>query len=108
MRSDEDLAAWVDLNVDTGYHPVGSCMMGPDWKAVRGPLRIALTEGAKTVLTTAGVRKGLGGGGGGAVVDFELRVHRLAGLRIADASVFPTIPNGNTQVGDTQVEDTTA
>ena len=30
------------------------------------------------------------------VVDSKLRVHGLQGLRIADASVFPTIPTGNT------------
>ena len=32
----------------------------------------------------------------GAVVDARLRVHGLAGLRIADASVMPTITSGNT------------
>jgi choline dehydrogenase len=32
----------------------------------------------------------------GAVVDSRLRVHGLAGLRIADASVMPTITSGNT------------
>ncbi|MEI7464631.1 MAG: GMC family oxidoreductase N-terminal domain-containing protein [Burkholderiales bacterium] len=31
-----------------------------------------------------------------AVVDARLRVHRIAGLRIADASVMPTITSGNT------------
>lgn len=31
-----------------------------------------------------------------AVVDNELRVHGLQGLRIADASIFPLLPSGNT------------
>jgi choline dehydrogenase len=31
-----------------------------------------------------------------AVVDARLRVHGISGLRIADASVMPTITSGNT------------
>ena len=38
----------------------------------------------------------MGPEGPNTVVDDQLRVHGLAGLRVADASIFPTMPSGNT------------
>ena len=38
------------------------------------------------------------GYGPDAVVDAELRVHGIDGLRVADASIMPDLPGGNTNV----------
>lgn len=62
LTSDEELNAFVRDNLESTYHPCGSCRMGEDDMAV---------------------------------VDSELRVHGIAGLRVIDSSVFPTEPNGN-------------
>ena len=35
----------------------------------------------------------------GPVLDADCRVHGIDGLRIADGSVMPTIPSGNTYLG---------
>ncbi|HZF17599.1 MAG TPA: GMC family oxidoreductase N-terminal domain-containing protein [Steroidobacteraceae bacterium] len=63
---DAALAEHVRQTSYTVHHPVSSCRMGTDDRAV---------------------------------VDPELRVHGIAGLRVADASIFPRIVGGNTNAG---------
>ena len=62
-QSDAELEAHVRATAQTLYHPVGTCKMGADVRAV---------------------------------VDHELRVHGIAGLRVVDASIMPVIVNANT------------
>jgi choline dehydrogenase len=62
-ETDEDILDWVRQAAETTYHPVGTCRMGQDPRAV---------------------------------VDARLRVHGLGGLRVADASIMPTLTSGNT------------
>ena len=64
--SDEALRAFVRQHAETIYHPVGTCKMG---------------DAATDAL---------------AVVDAELRVHGIPGLRVVDASVMPLLVGGNT------------
>lgn len=65
-QSPEQIAQWVRQTADTIYHPVGTCRMGP------------------------------GGPGALDVVDSQLRVHGVQGLRVVDASIFPNLISGNT------------
>jgi choline dehydrogenase-like flavoprotein len=67
-QTDAQIEACIRQHADTIYHPVGTCRMGP-------------AEGAAS---------------GRSVVDAELRVHGLQGLRVVDASVMPQIVGGNT------------
>ncbi|SEN16060.1 Choline dehydrogenase [Gemmobacter aquatilis] len=64
VQSDADILAYLRAEALTVYHPVGTCKMGVDAKAVVDP------QG--------------------------LRVQGIAGLRVADASVMPTLIAGNT------------
>lgn len=63
IADDEQLEHYVRTHGGTMYHPVGTCMMGPNAEAV---------------------------------VDQRLRVRGVRGLRVADASIMPTIVSGNT------------
>jgi choline dehydrogenase len=64
VESDAEIDKWVRENVESAYHPAGSCRMGTS----DDPMN---------------------------VVDANCRVHGLENLRVIDASVFPTLPNGN-------------
>jgi choline dehydrogenase len=70
VRSDAEIRDFVRHNLTTACDPVGTCAMG-------GGSRVAASR-----LTS--------------VVDPELRVRGVEGLRVADASVMPTVPRGNT------------
>jgi choline dehydrogenase len=70
IRTESDLREWVRNDLNTLYHPVGTCAMG-------GGGRVAASK-----LTS--------------VVDTDLRVRGVEGLRVVDASVMPTVPRGNT------------
>ena len=63
VETDDEILDWVRRTGETAYHPVGTCKMGSDPRAV---------------------------------VDERLRVHGVTGLRVADASIMPTLTSGNT------------
>jgi len=67
---------------------------GPDYDSDE-LLMQAVRENAWTVFHQCGTCK-MGDNIATSVVDAKLKVHGVRGLRVADASVFPTIPTGNT------------
>ncbi len=62
LQSDKDILAFLRANVETDYHPCGTCRMGHDEMSV---------------------------------VDAELKVHGIDGLRVVDASVMPRVTSAN-------------
>ena len=77
VQTDAEIDAWIRMNAETIYHPVGTCRMG----VAGDPM---------------------------AVVDAELKVQGLAGLRVIDASVFPTLIGGNTNAGTIMIAEKAA
>jgi choline dehydrogenase len=69
IRTDHEMRDFIRRTVVSGYHPAGTCAMGGD------------------VARSAS--------GYNSVVDLQLRVRGLSGLRIVDASVMPTLPRGD-------------
>ena len=69
-HTDHEVGDYIRGSVVSGYHPVGTCAMGGN------------------VAKSAS--------GYDSVVDTQLRVRGVAGLRVVDASVMPTLPRGNT------------
>jgi choline dehydrogenase len=70
VQNEAELRDFVRHDVTTIYHPVGTCAMSGD----------AQLDATRMV----------------GVVDTELRVRGVEGLRVVDASVMPTVPRGNT------------
>jgi len=70
VRTDGEIRDFIRRNLTTLFHPVGSCAMAGDSSLAAGRLI--------------------------SVVDPELRVRGVDGLRVVDASVMPTVPRGNT------------
>nr|WP_319516709.1 choline dehydrogenase [uncultured Cohaesibacter sp.] len=64
VTSEDDLNEFIRANVESAFHPCGTCKMG----AKDDPM---------------------------AVVDPDLKVIGVEGLRVADSSIFPRINNGN-------------
>ncbi len=89
VRMAQEIAARAPLAafVDRPYLP------GPDARR-DDDLREAIRAGTETLFHPVGTCAM--GTGEGAVVDTELRVRGVAGLRVVDASVMPAVPRGNT------------
>jgi choline dehydrogenase len=102
LGTDRDLAAIVraieaarELGSKTAFNSIREAEVIPGSKATSRPDLIAF---ARTASASFGHAVGTAkiGTGADAVVDSELRVHGLRGLRVADASIMPSITSGPT------------
>jgi choline dehydrogenase len=102
LGTDRDLAAIVraieaarELGSKTAFDSIREAEVIPGSKATSRPDLIAF---ARTASASFGHAVGTAkiGTGADAVVDSELRVHGLRGLRVADASIMPSITSGPT------------
>ena len=64
-------------------------------RRARSELEAALRERVELIYHPVGTCR-MSDDGEDAVVDSQLRVHGIDGLRVVDASVMPVIPGGNT------------
>src|SRR5262249_7699646 len=69
---------------------------GSEIKNDESSLRSFIEEYAQTLYHPVGTCKMGPAGDKLAVVDSELRVHGVEGLRVVDASIMPIVPGGNT------------
>ena len=69
------------------FRPGPSCESDQEIAAAVGDISTSIFHPVGTAAMGSGPR---------AVVDVQLRVHGVAGLRVADASIMPTITSGNT------------
>ena len=95
----EDMRAAVDLTREVHRQPAfdsyrGREILPGDGVASREAIDDFIRDTATTNFHVCGTCAM--GAGADAVVDSECRVHGIEGLRVADASVMPRIPSGNT------------
>jgi choline dehydrogenase len=85
----------LDLAGTAAFRDLGAVPLTPARRLGRSEADAFVARACSTFFHTCGTCAM--GTGPAAVVDPALNLHGVAGLRIADASVIPTIPTGNTQ-----------